>query len=148
LFIGEAPGKSENILGFPFVGIAGQKMDEIIDRTLGASVTKGLTNLISCIPFDEERRQLEEPPDESVKACGSRLIEMVEIAKPELIICVGKHAKEWLDPELKASIKIDPKVPRIGIRHPAWILRQPTIHQDMETRKAVIAITDAVESYL
>src|SRR5262245_29940694 len=82
-FVGEAPGISENLLGEPFVGPAGHLLDRIIQQ---ASLwytevlkrpppTYCLTNLIMCIPLDEDGVKAAEPSPVEVEACSGRLKE-------------------------------------------------------------------------
>lgn len=167
LFIGEAPGESEDCIGIPFCGPAGQLLDRIIDRAIPkkyvddatdphgamAEVLEGaplqyriaFTNLVCCIPRDEDGGKATEPGDESIQACSIRLIEFVEIANPRLIVCVGKLAKEWLDPGWKHSIKLERRVPMIDIVHPAAIIRANLAQQNLLVQRAVVVLRNAVE---
>ncbi len=144
LLLGEAPGRSEDVLGEPFVGPAGKLMDMIVaDAIQGPRVA--FTNLIACIPLDDGKKT-EEPPYESVLACMPRLAEFVKIANPRLLVCVGKNAKDWTDPGYKKRVKFHREVPRIDIIHPAAILRMPVAQQDMAIRRCVVVLRNAVES--
>lgn len=154
LFIGEAPGESEDCLGQPFVGPAGQLLDRVIRRALGLEpggkgfpLTYALTNLVCCIPRDEDGLgKATEPDDDSVKACSVRLVEFVELCNPKLLVCVGKLAKDWLDPGWKHSLKLHRKIPTIDIIHPAAVLRANVAQQGLLTQRAVIALRNGVES--
>lgn len=157
LFIGEAPGESEDVLGQPFVGPAGQLLDQIIQRAFAAtqvpgtegadynSLTWAFTNLVCCIPRDEDGGKATEPDDEYIKACSVRLIEFVEIAEPRLIVCVGALARDWLTPGYRYSIKLHRDVPRIDIIHPAAVLRANIAHRGLMVQRAVVQISNAVE---
>lgn len=146
LFIGEGPGKSENAQGRPFIGEAGHLLDAIIADSVPTDIRYALTNLVGCLPLENEdgRRT---PTDESIKACGPRLVDFTEIAAPKLIVCVGKLATHWLDPYLKESIKI-PTIPRVDITHPSAILQAPTIQQGMMRRRCIIAIRDGILKHI
>jgi uracil-DNA glycosylase len=50
LFVGEAPGVSEDVLGRPFVGPAGKLLDTIVERALDGQYDCAMTNLVACIP--------------------------------------------------------------------------------------------------
>jgi uracil-DNA glycosylase len=105
------------------------------------------TNLIACIPIDaEEGDKVSEPPFDSVLACSPRLIEFVEIARPQLIVTVGKQAKEWLEPGMRDSIRLSRDVPRLDIVHPAFILRAKDAQKNHLIRRVVIQLRNAVES--
>jgi uracil-DNA glycosylase len=154
LFVGEAPGESENSLGQPFVGPAGQLLDVIIRRALPVETSHALTNLVCCIPRDEGGKA-DEPPDEQVQCCSSRLVEMVELCRPKLIVCVGRLAKDWLDPGYKKGIKLldeeGKPIRQIDILHPAAILRGGGKHnanvvfRGLAIQRAVVQIQNAVE---
>jgi len=83
LFIGEAPGQSEDVLGVPFVGPAGKLLDSIIDQatlTGRAEYSPGsgkpvpnenfpriaFTNLVSCIPKGEDGNKIQEPEKQHI----------------------------------------------------------------------------------
>jgi len=96
LFIGEAPGVSEDVLGKPFVGPAGKLLDDIIEGAIPFSMKLAFTNLVACIPKGEDGVKVHEPPEESIRACFDRLEEIIKIAKPHAIVCVGKLAAKWI----------------------------------------------------
>jgi uracil-DNA glycosylase len=86
LLIGEAPGASENARGWPFCGPAGILLDRMIAKALDLSgervrrVRIGITNVVGCIPRDEEGVKVEQPEVEDVEHCTPRLQEIVRIA--------------------------------------------------------------------
>jgi uracil-DNA glycosylase family 4 len=151
LFVGEAPGESEDCLGKPFVGPAGKLLNRIIDQalaqwqvegTVGAgynSVVWAFTNIVGCIPRNPENAdKADQPLPEQIQQCEPRLQEFIEIAQPKVIIAVGKLSAQWIDPK---------ETPLVEIIHPAAILRANVAHQDLLFRKAVLVIRKAVETY-
>lgn len=117
LFIGEAPGESEDELGEPFVGPAGQTLDELI-----SAATEGLpqlryafTNLVGCLPVGTtaDPNEKREPKAEEIHKCSSRLLEVLELSNPGLVVHVGTLSKK-LDVGKRKSVHI---------LHPAFILR-------------------------
>ena len=155
LFVGEAPGRSEDALGVPFIGPAGKLLDEIIEsalffsperedvRPLWADMRIAFTNLICCIPIDEDEK-LDEPPHDSVMACRPRLMEFANIAKPKLIVKVGKHAQAYLEPGYRDSVRLPP-CKRMEMVHPAFILRAVPAQQNVLTQRAIVTLRNAVE---
>ncbi len=153
LFIGEAPGISEDSLGVPFVGPAGLLLDNdkapvgIIQKAglgeIGLRVC--FANLLGCLPLsnDEGRK---EPDDDDIRTCSPRLLELVEMASPKLIVCVGALARDWLDPKLLGSIKVDRDIQRVHIDHPARIIRAPWAQRSFMVQRAVVTLRDAVEN--
>ena len=117
LFVGEAPGQSEDVLGVPFVGPAGHLLDKQVEEALlnsgAVELRLAFTNLVCCIPKESRGGQkVPEPSKEYIGACAPRLDEFMCLCKPKLTVAVGDLAEEYLA-EL-ADVKIT---------HPAAILR-------------------------
>jgi uracil-DNA glycosylase family 4 len=88
------------------------------------------------------------PTAESVKACAPRLRELVTIARPKLVVCVGQVARDWIDPKNKNCVL--PMLAENGIRtidivHPAAILRANIAQRGLMIQRAVAALSTAVE---
>lgn len=159
LFIGEAPGPSEDMLGKPFIGPAGKLMDDIIGRSIEGRFSYCMTNLVACIPLESAGKKFAEPPVESIKACAQRLQEFVKIVRPRLIVRVGVLAKKHVygqsdfsefqnmdDPKF-ASL---PWIPRgkfllfADLIHPAAILRMNRAQQGLAVQRCVVELLSAV----
>jgi uracil-DNA glycosylase family 4 len=125
LFVGEAPGESENVVGQPFAGPAGHLMDLMIKRGLPSTARTALTNLVGCIPKYPEQGtgKAEEPDAKDIEQCAPRLQDILNMAKPKLLVCVGKLAWSWLRPGFKNEVQVPKEVRVIEITHPAHILR-------------------------
>jgi len=127
VFVGEAPGRDEDLRGEPFVGRAGQLLTEII--TKGMRLRREdvyIANVIKCRP--PENRNPE--PDE-VATCEPFLVRQLELIAPEVIVALGKFAAQTL---LRTKTPITQLRGRWfdyhGIRlmptfHPAYLLRNP-----------------------
>jgi DNA polymerase len=127
VFVGEAPGRDEDLKGEPFVGRAGQLLTEII--TKGMKLRREdvyIANVIKCRP--PENRNPE--PDE-VASCEPFLIRQLELIAPEVIVALGKFAAQSL---LRSKTPITQLRGRWydyhGIKlmptfHPAYLLRNP-----------------------
>lgn len=140
LFIGEAPGASEDAIGQPFVGPAGRLLDQIIERSMYLTATHALTNLVCCFPREAKERGENEPEHNEILACRPRLIEFVNIAQPRLIVCVGSLAAEYINHH--------DSVPCVDIVHPAAILRMPLAQKQMAAQKTIVVLRRAVEDML
>lgn len=138
LFIGEAPGTSEDVLGRPFVGPAGKLLDKIIKQTIDKQYDYAITNLVACIPLDSEGSKTAEPPKEAIIACRSRLQEFVVLTKPQLVVAVGGLAKK----HCFFSLPDSPKV--ISIIHPAAILRMDISQKGLAVKRSIVTLEDAV----
>lgn len=148
LFIGEAPGQSEDVLGVPFVGPAGKLLDSIVEEVLegppkGPNVRVAFTNTVACIPkYDGDKG---EPEYAEIQACKPRLEEFIRIASPRLIVAVGSVARKALEQGYKASPKFPPSVQAvIDVIHPAAILRAPWVQRRLMEQRAAVQIRKAV----
>lgn len=142
IFIGEAPGQSEDTLGRPFVGPAGKLLDSMVEKateSLEKPIRCIYTNLVSCIPLDPNvpTKKMTEPPDWAIKACGDRLNELINLADPRAIIMVGKLSAKWCPKIVKRDFEFS-----ADILHPAAILRADISQQGMAVQKTIITLED------
>lgn len=157
LFIGEAPGASENSSGLPFVGPAGKVMDYIIQEavTLSRPFRYCITNVVCCFPKDLETGQGRQPVKEEIKACAPRLKDLVWTVRPRLIVLVGDVAKKaGLCQAALSNDKVDYTLPWMPanqflrfeeIIHPAAIIRTNAVSQNTLVQRAVVTIASAVD---
>jgi uracil-DNA glycosylase len=132
MFIGEAPGRDEDLKGEPFVGRAGQLLTDIIKAMKMTRDDVYIANVIKCRP--PENRNPE--PDE-LDACRPYIRKQVEFIKPKVIVTLGKFGLQsltekaysissvrgtWLDYE---GVKVMPTY------HPAYLLRTPSAKKDV-----------------
>lgn len=127
LFIGEAPGEQEDLRGEPFVGRAGQLLDEMI-RALGLERENVfIANVLKCRPPKNR-----DPSPEEALACEPFLIQQVREAGPKIIVAVGRIAAQNL---LKTQVPIGKlrgevhryeDIPVVVTYHPAYLLRSQT----------------------
>lgn len=116
LFIGEAPGPSEDTLGECFIGPAGHLLDKMIADAIQQVKPRryprlAFTNLVACIPRDESGEKWAEPPKESIIACAPRLVEFIDICKPQRIVCVGAVSEKWVPKILNGDVGVKKKNP-------------------------------------
>lgn len=98
MFIGEAPGKHEDLQGLPFVGAAGKFLDEMLGMIELARQDVYITNIVKYRP-PGNRDPL---PDEKT-AFLPFLKQQMEVIKPKLVITLGRHSMDSLLPGLKIS---------------------------------------------
>lgn len=148
VFIGEAPGQSEDISGLPFDGPAGHLLDRIIAEGLPSQLSYALTNLVACFPRVAKQTDNHEPEPEEIEECSPRLIEFIRIARPRLIVMVGELAETWT-PRVTAMMekeREDKAVQWCSIDHPAHLLRLRTkspARYPLAYRRAVVTLMDA-----
>jgi uracil-DNA glycosylase len=133
LFVGEGPGRNEDLQGEPFVGPAGKLLDNML-RALELARGKDtyIANIVKCRPVGADGRDRPPTPDE-VDACMPYLRRQIALIRPQVIIALGKTAAVSLlglpaDTAL-ASLRGEPRefdgIPLVITYHPAYLLRQP-----------------------
>lgn len=164
LFIGEAPGGSEDALGQPFKGPAGQLLDRdeesnpgIVQRGLPChlewsevkrrnvwvmDVRLAFCNLVCCYPREAKSRGENEPEHEEIMACRPRLIEFIEIVKPRLVVRVGRLAWDYAEQDAYGRIN---GAAVEDIIHPAAILRRemPMAQKHYAASKCAVQLRSA-----
>lgn len=98
LFIGEAPGKNEDLQGEPFVGAAGKFLNEMLDGIGLKREDIYITNIVKYRPPHNR-----DPLPEEKDAFLPFLQEQIDIIKPKLIVTLGRHSMDVLLPGLKIS---------------------------------------------
>ena len=156
LFVAEAPGASEDSIGLPLVGPTGMSLDDQIGRAAAeCSVVRdwrfAYTNVVGCIPTDEDGLNAGPPDAEAVEKCRPRLEEFVAMADPKLIVCVGTVAHREFESGPKGAryvhtVKHPIGCKVIGITHPAYMLRAPAAQRGMLERRNVVLLMDAFEA--
>jgi uracil-DNA glycosylase family 4 len=147
MFVGEAPGRDEDIQGIPFVGRAGQKLTQIIEAIGLKRDAVYIANVIKCRP--PENRNPE--PDE-VDTCEPFLFRQIDCIKPKVIVALGTFAARSL-------LKTDAPISRLRGRvyeyrgaklvptfHPAYLLRNPDCRREVwEDMKRVRSLLNGEE---
>lgn len=133
LFVGEGPGYNENIKGEPFVGAAGQLLDNMLTALgLRRGERAYIANVVKCRPTDSAGKD-RPPTAEEIQACLPYLKRQIALIQPEVIVALGKTAAIALlqaDPEtpvaqLRGRVHRVGSVPMIVTYHPAYLLRKP-----------------------
>ena len=127
MFVGEGPGRDEDLRGEPFVGRAGQLLTEII--TKGMKMRREdvyIANVIKCRP--PENRNPE--PDE-IAACQPFLRRQIELVRPHVLVALGTFAAQTLlgvrtpISRLRGHWHEYQGVKLMPTLHPAYLLRNP-----------------------
>lgn len=146
LFIGEAPGESEDALGQPFIGPAGKLLDRLIEQAGGASHRIAFTNLIACIPQDETGEKVLDPPKEAIDACQERLIEMIDMAAPSVVVYVGKAVQKHARETVSLIDLEEDLLAEVDAIHPAAILRMDVSQKGLTIQRTILTLEKAFES--
>jgi uracil-DNA glycosylase family 4 len=127
LIIGEAPGAEEDRRGEPFVGRAGQLLDEML-RAAGQSRNQVfIANILKCRPPNNR-----DPEADEAIACRGYLERQIALLKPKIILAVGRVAAQQLLEtdipvgKLRGKVHQFGDIPMVVTYHPAYLLRSPT----------------------
>ncbi len=130
VFVGEAPGASEDEAGRPFVGRAGKLLTSIIEAMGLRREDVYICNILKCRPPENR-----DPQADEIAACIDYLYEQLRIIEPDMIVALGAHAaKTLLDStatigELRGRIHayypepMSAPIKLIATYHPAYLLR-------------------------
>ncbi|MDA8156773.1 MAG: uracil-DNA glycosylase [Actinomycetota bacterium] len=127
MFIGEAPGREEDLQGRPFVGDAGKLLTGFIERMGFAREDVFITNIAKCRPPGNRA-----PEEDEVTACIPYLKKQIEIIKPRVIMALGAVAAQNLLATKTAISALRGKkfefngIPLVPTFHPAFLLRNPS----------------------
>jgi uracil-DNA glycosylase family 4 len=132
MFIGEAPGFYEDQQGQPFVGPAGQFLNELLSQIGLERKDVYITNVVKCRP-----PQNRDPQPDEIEACRTWLDQQVHLIKPPVIVTISRYAMTRWFPEKKIS-EIHGQARRFGdlvvvpMYHPAAALHQHSLRRVLE----------------
>lgn len=127
MVIGEAPGAEEDRRGEPFVGRAGQLLDEMLNAIGQRRDSVFIANILKCRPPNNR-----DPQPAEAAACREYLERQIALVKPRIIIAVGKIAAQNLlgcdDPvgRMRGRPHDLNGIPLVVTYHPAYLLRSPS----------------------
>jgi DNA polymerase len=128
VFIGEAPGSSEDQQGEPFVGDAGQLLTKMIVAMGWARKDVYIANILKCRPPGNRN-----PEADEIEACEPFLIQQLEAIRPRMIVALGKFAAQFLTGKttapigaLRGTFHQYKGISVMPTYHPAYLLRSPS----------------------
>lgn len=124
MFVGEAPGRDEDLQGRPFVGRAGQLLTKIIQAMGFSREEVYIANVIKCRPPENRT-----PKPDEVKACSPYLLRQIDLIRPRVIVALGKVATDFFlqSPksmsELRGNFGQFQGIPVMPTFHPSYLVR-------------------------
>jgi DNA polymerase len=146
IFIGEGPGFHEDKQGRPFVGAAGQFLEELLASIGLKRDGVFITNVVKCRPPANR-----DPEPDEIEACRGYLERQIELIQPKMVVTLGRFSMARYFPNAKISqIHGKPKkmdgVIYYPMYHPAAALHQPslrrTVQEDMKRIPQLLAEID------
>lgn len=135
VFIGEAPGKNEDLQGLPFVGAAGKFLNEMLAAAGMERKDVYITNIVKYRPPNNR-----DPLPEEKAAFWPYLLKQLQIIDPKVVITLGRHSMEYFLPEMKiGQVHGQPKRIQFGdhnivimpLFHPAAALYNGSLRQTL-----------------
>ena len=140
MFVGEAPGRDEDLQGEPFVGRAGELLTKIITAMGCRREDVYIANVLKCRPPENRT-----PLPHEVENCLPYLISQIELIRPKVIVGLGATAvRALLDVELgitkmRGHWYTFRDIPIMPTFHPAYLLRNPAAKKEVwDDMKAVL----------
>ncbi len=148
MFVGEGPGRDEDLQGRPFVGRAGELLDKMIAAIGYSREQVYIANVVKCRPPDNRT-----PTPEEARRCLPILRRQIELVRPKVIVTLGatplrellgvptgitRVRGQWQRLEMLGGLPVMPTF------HPAYVLRQYT----QDVRRAVWADLKAARTWV
>jgi len=124
MFVGEAPGRDEDLQGKPFIGRAGQLLTKIIKAMKYRRQDVYITNVVKCRPPNNRN-----PHQTEIEKCQEYLLTQIELIKPQVIVSLGKVATDFF---LQSSLSMTAlrgkfydygKIRIMPTFHPSYLVR-------------------------
>jgi DNA polymerase len=135
VFIGEAPGKNEDLQGLPFVGAAGKFLNEMLESIGLQRSDIYITNIVKYRPPNNR-----DPLPDEKKAFWPYLVRQLNVIQPKIVVTLGRHSMEYFLPDQRISqIHGQPKRIALGeqkvvimpLYHPAAALYNGSMRQTL-----------------
>ena len=129
LFIGEAPGWHEDQQGRPFVGPAGQFLEELIGSIKLKRSDVYIANVVKCRPPGNR-----DPLPDEISACRKWLDRQIELIKPKMIVTLGRYSMARYFPggsisKLHGTSRVSDGITYFAMYHPAAALHQGSLRK-------------------
>jgi uracil-DNA glycosylase family 4 len=125
LFVGEGPGREEDLAGEPFVGRSGKLLDRLMWEEMGLTRDKCyIANVVKCRPPNNRN-----PATEEIEACRPYLEEQITLIGPSVVVTLGNFATRLLLDSTEGIRQLRGKAFAFGrghlvpTYHPAYALR-------------------------
>jgi DNA polymerase len=132
MFVGEGPGRDEDLQGLPFVGLSGQLLNKmLLAMKLDKNSDVYICNVVKCRP-----PQNRNPEQNEIMACQNYLFSQIALVEPEIIITLGRFSSQLLlnstssQAKLRGTVHSYNNIPVIVTYHPSYLLRNPLAKKD------------------
>lgn len=132
LFIGEGPGRDEDLQGLPFVGRAGKLLTQMIEAMGLLRSDVYICNVVKCRPPENRA-----PEKDEVAACSPFLFRQIDLVAPQVIVCLGSIAAQTILETTRGISQFRGQWLEFRGRklmatyHPAYLLRNPAAKSEV-----------------
>ncbi|MGH9698419.1 MAG: uracil-DNA glycosylase [Candidatus Acidiferrales bacterium] len=132
VFIGEGPGRDEDLQGEPFVGRAGKLLTQMIEAMSLRREDVYICNVVKCRPPENRL-----PENDEIAACSPFLLRQLDVIRPKVIVCLGACASQTLLQTTQGISRFRGEwfdfrgSKLIATYHPAYLLRNPAAKADV-----------------
>ena len=132
LFIGEGPGRDEDLQGLPFVGRAGKLLTQMIEAMGLRRGDVYICNVVKCRPPENRA-----PEKDEVAACSPFLFRQIDLVAPQVIVCLGSIAAQTILETTRGISQFRGQWLEFRGRklmatyHPAYLLRNPSAKSEV-----------------
>ncbi len=132
VFVGEGPGRDEDIQGLPFVGRSGKLLTQMIEAMGLTRQQVYICNVVKCRPPENRA-----PEKDEVATCSPFLMRQLDVIKPKVIVCLGNCAAQALLATNRSLSSyrgqwLDFRGTKLMVTyHPAYLLRNPPAKADV-----------------
>ena len=150
MFVGEAPGADEDLVGEPFVGKAGQLLTKIIETMNLSRSDVYIANVLKCRPDTPPGEAgNRKPSTQEMQTCKPYLLEQINIIQPRVIVALGGTAVEGLLNVEKAGItrmrahwQDFHGIPLMPTFHPSYLLRNQSLTEKRHVWEDMLAVLE------
>ena len=144
VFVGEAPGRLEDMKGRPFVGAAGKILDGLLESIGLLRENIFITNVVKCRPPGNR-----EPKSVEIGTCTSLYLKpQIKLIKPKVVVTLGRHSTQYVFSEagigkIKSITELRGKIRKVKflsipllvlpMYHPASVLHNPRYREALES---------------
>jgi len=128
MFIAEAPGKTEDDVGRPVVGISGKILRRTVLQLNGSEDEVAYGNIVRCRPVDEAssgRPKDRTPTPKEISSCTPNILRDIQSIQPKYIVLCGRSAAQGLALDPTTKQPIDPKTPISKLRGMDYVIKTP-----------------------
>ena len=145
MFVGEGPGRDEDLKGEPFVGRAGKLLTQMIEAMSLTREDVYIANVVKCRPPENRL-----PEKDEIATCSPFLLRQIDVIKPKVICCLGSCSSQTLLQTTQGISKFRGEwfdfrgAKLMGTYHPAYLLRNPAakgeVWKDLQKVMAVLGL--------